>query len=151
MIEICPMTEENYIFAADIERACFTDRPWTSEQFREELDIDFSRTNIAVMDGKAVGFVNIWLTPPTATINNIAVLTKYRRQGIADILMCSALEICRGLEELTLEVRVSNIPAISLYEKNGFKNIGRRRGFYESPVEDAYIMTKYLDGVKYDN
>ena len=144
MISIVPMTEENYEAAAFIEGKCFFDRPWTAEQFREELDIDFSRTFIAFDRENAAGFVNIWLTPPTATINNIAVLPELRRNGIADMLIDRAAEACRGLDELTLEVRVTNTPAISLYEKHGFKNVGRRRDFYENPREDAFIMTKTL-------
>ena len=151
MIELYPMTEDNFTDAAAVEQACFSDRPWTAEQFREELSIDFSRTFIAYLDGgtngvSAAGFVNVWITPPTATINNIAVMPEYRRQGIADLLIERAREVCEGLDELTLEVRVSNTPAISLYEKHGFKNVGRRRNFYENPREDAFIMTRGLRG-----
>ena len=148
MTEIAAMNETNYTDAAFIEGKCFFDRPWTAEQFREELSIDFSRTFIAYEDGAAAGFVNIWLTPPTATINNIAVLPEKRRQGIADMLIERAADVCaeNGIEELTLEVRVSNVPAISLYEKHGFANAGKRRNFYENPREDAYIMTRALRG-----
>ena len=146
MIAISPMNEENYTDAAAIEAECFFDRPWTAEQFKEELDIEFSRTYIAYSGEKAVGFVNLWLTPPTATINNIAVLPSERRMGTADKLFEAAENACEGLEELTLEVRVSNAPAISLYEKHGLKNVGRRRNFYENPREDAFIMTKELRG-----
>ena len=146
MIELYPMTEDNFTDAAAVEQACFSDRPWTAEQFREELSIDFSRTFIAYLDGAAAGFVNVWITPPTATINNIAVMPEYRRRGIADLLIERAREVCGGLDELTLEVRVSNTPAISLYEKHGFRNVGRRRNFYENPREDAFIMTSELRG-----
>ena len=146
MISIVPMNDTNYADAAAIEAECFFDRPWTAEQFREELAIDFSRTYIAYSGSKAVGFVNIWLTPPTATINNIAVLPGERRRGTADMLIETADKACAGLDELTLEVRVSNVPAISLYEKHGFRNVGRRRDFYENPREDAFIMTKQLRG-----
>ena len=147
MIVLRPMNGENYAHAAAVEQTCFLDRPWTAEQFREELSIDFSRTFIAYDGDAAVGFVNIWLTPPTATVNNIAVLPGHRRRGIADLLLDRAAEVCAGLEELTLEVRVSNLPAIGLYEKHGFVNVGRRRNFYENPREDAFIMTKKLSGV----
>ena len=151
MIVLRPMTGTNYDGAAAIEQSCFSDRPWTAEQFREELSIDFSRTFIAYDGENAVGFVNIWLTPPTATVNNIAVLPDHRRRGIADMLLERAAEVCKGLEELTLEVRVSNAPAIALYEKHDFVNVGRRRNFYEDPREDAFIMTKKLCGVIADD
>ncbi|MCR5121493.1 MAG: ribosomal protein S18-alanine N-acetyltransferase [Ruminococcus sp.] len=148
MTDIIPMNNNNYTDAALIERKCFFDRPWTAEQFSEELDIDFSRTFIAYEAGGAAGFVNIWLTPPSATINNIAVLPEMRGRGIADRLMDKAAEVCvsEGIEELTLEVRVTNAPAIALYEKHGLKNVGRRRDFYENPREDAFIMTRQLRG-----
>jgi ribosomal-protein-alanine N-acetyltransferase len=148
MTEIVPMSENNYPDAAFIESKCFFDRPWTANQFREELDINFSRTFIAYEDGNAAGFVNIWLTPPFATINNIAVLPEMRGRGIAGSLIGRAVAVCEseGIDELTLEVRVTNTPAVSLYEKHGFKNVGRRRDFYENPREDAFIMTRPLRG-----
>ncbi len=142
--EILPMTEQNFMDVAKIESECFFDRPWTAEQFREELTLDFSRTFLAVVDGKAAGFVNMWLTPPMAIINNIAVLEPYRRQGIASLLVKAALGECKGCSSLSVEVRVSNTGAIKLYEGYNFSQVGRRRNFYENPREDAYIMTKFM-------
>ena len=144
MTEIVPMSENNYPDAAFIESKCFFDRPWTANQFREELDINFSRTFIAYEDGNAAGFVNIWLTPPFATINNIAVLPEMRGRGIAGSLIGRAVAVCEseGIDELTLEVRVTNTPAVSLYEKHGFVPVGLRRGYYTQPKEDALLMTK---------
>lgn len=144
MIKIAPMTEDNYIAASEIEYACFNDRPWTAEQFREEIGLDFSRTFLAYCGGEAVGFVNMWLSPPVASVNNIAVLEKYRRRGIAGKLIDAALGECGDCSSLTLEVRVSNAAAIALYEKRGFSQVGRRRNFYENPREDALIMTKFM-------
>ena len=144
MTEIRPMSEENYLLAAQIELSCFDDRPWTAEQFHEEISLDFSRTFIAFADGEAAGFVNMWLTPPMAVINNIAVLPGFRRSGIARTLINTALSECGECSSLTLEVRVSNSAAISLYEKLGFTQVGRRRNFYENPREDAFIMTKFM-------
>ncbi len=144
MLDIRPMTEESYNDAAHIEQTCFSDRPWTAEQFREELSLDFSRTFIAYNDGEAAGFVNLWLTPPMALINNIAVLPQFRRQGIAQKLIMKALTTCGECSSLTLEVRESNDSAIKLYEKMEFSQVGRRKRFYENPTEDALIMTKFF-------
>lgn len=149
-IEITPMSEENYDSAAAIESACFDDRPWTAEQFREELALDFSRTFIAFCGGEAAGFVNMWLTPPMAIINNIAVLPQFRRRGIAHALINAALGECKECSSLTLEVRVSNSAAIKLYESLDFSQVGRRKNFYENPREDAYIMTKFMKREKSD-
>jgi ribosomal-protein-alanine N-acetyltransferase len=144
MIEIKPMNEENYAAAAKIEAECFSDRPWTAQQFHEELSLDFSRTFIAFDDGGAAGFLNMWLTPPMAIVNNVAVLENHRRKGIASQLLTRALTECGECSSLTLEVRVSNSAAISLYESFGFSQVGRRRNFYENPREDAFIMTKFM-------
>lgn len=144
MIEIIPMNEENYPEAALIEAECFTDDPWTKEQFREELGLDFSRTFLAYADGEAAGFINMWLTPPMAVVNNIAVREKYRRRGIAGMLINAALGECGGCSSFTLEVRVSNEAAISLYEKHGLSQVGRRKNFYSNPREDAFIMTRFM-------
>lgn len=144
MVDIRPMTADNYTDAADIEQACFSDRPWTAEQFREEVELDFSRTFIAYSEGEAAGFVNMWLTPPMALINNIAVLPQFRRQGIAVALINAALAACGDCSSLTLEVRESNQPAIRLYNKMDFSQVGRRKRFYENPREDALIMTKFF-------
>ncbi len=144
MINIIPMSEENYTQAAAIEAECFNDRPWTAKQFYEELSLDFSRTFIAYYGNQPAGFVNIWLTPPAAIINNIAVCEKYRRKGIASELIKKAVGECKQCSSLSLEVRVSNLPAITLYEKYGFSKVGERKNFYENPVENAYIMTKFM-------
>jgi ribosomal-protein-alanine N-acetyltransferase len=79
-------------------------------------------------------------------ILNIAVLPEHRRTGVAQILLGSAISGAkeRGCEFITLEVRVSNTPAISLYEKNGFAVAGRRKSFYKHPDEDGIIMTRYF-------
>ena len=143
-LALLPMSEENYTAAAQVEAECFADRPWTAEQFHEEITLDFSRTFIAYLGGEPAGFVNIWLTPPMAIINNIAVREGFRRRGIAQAMIKAALGECGECSSLTLEVRVSNQPAIALYEKLGFSQVGTRRNFYENPREDAFIMTKFF-------
>ena len=79
-----------------------------------------------------------------ALINNIAVLPDFRRRGIAQELINAALSVCEDCSSLTLEVRESNEPAISLYKKLDFSQVGRRKRFYENPTEDALIMTKFF-------
>ncbi|MCD8096011.1 MAG: ribosomal protein S18-alanine N-acetyltransferase [Ruminococcus sp.] len=143
LIEIGAMSEENYALAAEIEAECFSDNPWTLNQFHEELSLDFSRTFIAYLDGEAAGFVNMWLTPPLAIINNIAVRADRRRLGIGALLMQRAIDECGECSSLSLEVRVSNSAAISFYDGFGFTQVGLRKNFYSNPKEDAYIMTKF--------
>ncbi len=73
-------------------------------------------------------------------VTNVAVLPEYRRRGIAQRLIFAEFE--NEMDFITLEVRKSNTPAIRLYEKAGFENVGIRPHFYTSPDEDAVIMTK---------
>ena len=75
-------------------------------------------------------------------IDNIAVRPDYRGQGIADALLDVFVRFGRAkLALLTLEVRLTNEPAIQLYYKHGFAQVGRRKDYYENPKEDAIIMT----------
>ena len=143
MTDLIPMNEENFRDAAAIEQVCFTDDPWSEAQFHEELSLDFSRTFIAYSDGQAAGFVNVWLTPPLAIINNIGVLPEFRGKGIAAQLMTAAINCCQGCSGISLEVRVSNEPALALYRKFGFTQVGYRKNFYSNPREDAYVMTLF--------
>ena len=76
-------------------------------------------------------------------VANVAVLPEYRQRGIAGRLIENAVKECveNKAEFLSLEVRVSNYAAISLYEKHCFKKAGERKNFYSAPTENAYIMT----------
>jgi len=80
------------------------------------------------------------------TVANIAVAKDFRRQGVAALLMEHALNQAEesGMYGVTLEVRVSNTPAIKLYERLGFESAGIRPDYYEKPHEDAIIMWKYF-------
>ena len=76
-------------------------------------------------------------------VTNIAVLPAYRRQGIGKKILEHVIKDCESeLEFISLEVRVSNNAAISLYEYFGFETVGTRKRFYTNPHEDALIMTK---------
>ena len=77
--------------------------------------------------------------------HNIAVKAEYRRCGIAEALIYRMVQDCRerGIQAMTLEVRVGNEPAIQLYRKMGFCSVGIRKNFYQKPTEDAIIMWKY--------
>ena len=79
-------------------------------------------------------------------VTNIAVLPEYRRLGIGEKILGYVIDNTKAeLEFISLEVRVSNIAAISLYEKFGFERAGLRKRFYTNPQEDAIIMTKYFN------
>ena len=89
------------------------------------------------------GFVGFWIMAGEAHITNIAVRLPYRRQGIGELLLISAMELATELKShlITLEVRASNLPAQNLYQKCGFTQVGLRRGYYSDNREDAILMS----------
>ena len=89
------------------------------------------------------GFVGFWIMVGEAHITNIAVRVPYRRQGIGELLLISAIDKATELNAhiITLEVRASNTPAQSLYQKCGFTQVGLRRGYYSDNKEDGIIMS----------
>lgn len=90
-----------------------------------------------------VGFIGIWMMADEAHIVTIATRGSHRRQGIGEALLISAIETAQDRAQplVTLEVRVSNDPAIALYEKYGFQEVGRRVRYYSDNHEDAYVFT----------
>ena len=128
---------------AELEKLCFSD-PWSESAFEYELRNPLSLWLVAA-DGDAVaGYVGSQTVMGEADMMNIAVAPAYRRQKIAENLVSQLVESLNEKEakSLTLEVRVSNVPAISLYDKLGFVQVGRRPGYYRNPREDAYILRK---------
>ena len=91
-----------------------------------------------------MGYVGSQTVLDETDMMNIAVLPEARRAGIGERLILSLIEMLkdRGSRSLTLEVRASNTPAISLYEKLGFLQVGRRPNYYRRPREDALILRK---------
>lgn len=90
-----------------------------------------------------LGFAGIWYLFEEAHLTTIAVREANRRQGIGELLLISSIEMAKqlGAETVTLEVRVSNESAQALYEKYGFRKVGRRKGYYTDNGEDGFIMT----------
>ncbi|MCY4625537.1 MAG: ribosomal protein S18-alanine N-acetyltransferase [Chloroflexi bacterium] len=100
------------------------------------------------MDGDGVrqiipGYVGMWFMADEAHITAIAVREQYRGRGIGELLLmgCVELSILRRAREVTLEVRVTNDLAQTLYKKYGFEIVGARKRYYTDNNEDAYIMT----------
>lgn len=131
-----------------IETKCFT-TPWTLTSFKYELEFGQSILRVAVLEKKIIGYVCVRSIFDIANVLNLAVIPEFRQKGIGSMLFQSAIEELRRMEPdvklLTLEVRESNIPAIRLYERAGFKIVSRRKGYYQLPNEDAIIMEKRID------
>lgn len=128
-----------------IERECFS-LPWTKEQLEGQFTDDRHVFLAAVFGGVAAGYVGMAYVLDEGYISNVAVAPEYRRKGVGDALIAAltarAEKLC--LSFVTLEVRQSNAPAISLYKKHGFIAAGLRKNYYERPREDALIMTYFL-------
>lgn len=140
---ITPMTQDNVPFVAEIEKQCFS-KPWSEDGLREELRNSGARFFVYEINGKVAGYMGMHIVLDECYIANIAVLPGYRRQGIGEKLLVygETLAIKENCAFISLEVRISNRTAISLYEKRGFEKMGERKNFYSDPTENALIMTK---------
>ena len=128
---------------AALEKLCFAD-PWSENSVSSELNNDLALWLVAMNDDTVVGYIGSQTVAGETDVMNIAVHPDWRRRGIAQSLIeCLVVELKnRGSEALMLEVRASNAPAIALYEKLGFRQVGRRPNYYRNPKEDALILRK---------
>ena len=120
------------------------DNFWSYNVLKQELENENTIYIIAKDKDEVVGFAGISICLDEATLNNIVVKKTRRGHGLGGELLESLIDICsdRNLKSFTLEVNTKNEPAIHLYEKFGFKNLGSRKKYYNN-TQDAYIMTKY--------
>lgn len=118
--------------------------PWSIESLEKELNNNHAKYIVAKLGDTVIGYGGLWLILDEAHITNIAIHPDYRRHGIADIILDTLIDICKAnsIEGITLEVRNSNMAAISLYKKHGFIVEGIRKNYYDNPKEDGYIMWK---------
>lgn len=125
-----------------IEKLSFA-TPWSREAFVIEMTTNkLAKYIVAEKDGSIVGYAGLWFIIDEGHITNIAVDPQYRGQGIGALLVEELINISekKGITNLTLEVRVSNTAAKSLYKKYGFQDCGIRPGYYADTKEDAIIM-----------
>lgn len=141
-VKLTPMTAEHIPQIAALERACFS-HPWSEDMLREELWNDSAVIIVAEgEDGAVLGYAGLQTVLDEGYINNVAVDERFRRMGVADAIISAFVRFGREkLAFLTLEVRASNAPAIALYAKHGFAEVGRRKNYYDDPREDAVLMT----------
>ena len=144
-MQIEDMTAADLPAILEVENRSFA-RPWTKNMFLEELSGRFSVYRVAIEDGRAVGYMGMWILADEGHITNVAVLPAFRRRGFASALIDDFIALAREkkLVFLTLEVRASNTGAIALYHNKGFVEAGRRKNYYENK-EDAILMTKYFE------
>ena len=130
---------------ARLEKECFS-TPWSEDGLKSELNNAIARFFVATCAGEIAGYVGAHNVLGEVYITNVAVFEKFRRKGVAKKLIDALLETAKAENGnfVTLEVRESNIPAVSLYEKCGFEKVGKRKNFYEKPRENAVLMTYFI-------
>lgn len=128
-----------------LERQCFS-VPWTRDMLFCSLPDERHELLLACGGDELFGYVGLMSVLDEGYISNVAVAPAYRRRGIASALLDALLRRAeeKELAFVSLEVRAGNAPAIALYERFGFAEVGRRRGYYSAPKEDALLMTKML-------
>lgn len=144
-MEIIKMEQGHVAQVAALEAICFRD-PWSEKSVASELNNPLSHWLVAVEDDAVLGYIGSQTVLDESDMMNVAVSPAHRRKGIAEALVLALADALRekGSVKLALEVRASNAPAITLYEKLDFKPIGLRKNYYRNPKEDALILQKEL-------
>ena len=124
------MEERDIPQVAELERLCFS-TPWSENSLKVEET-----------DGKVTAYGGLLQVMEEGDVTNIAVHPQHRLKGSGTRVTEALLEEGRkrGMTTFTLEVRVSNLTAVHVYEKLGFRSVGIRKGFYDAPKEDAMVM-----------
>lgn len=141
--EIRPMTKDDIDNVMIIEEDAFGEGHWERNSFYDEISNNLANYYCLFNDeAKMLGYAGFWHIIDEAHITTIAVKKEYRRNKLGEFLLCHMIDECykKEIKYITLEVRVSNIPAISMYEKYGFKSLGTRKNYYQNNNEDALIM-----------
>ena len=141
MIQIREMQVKDADAVAAIEQQIFS-QPWSRQGFLDAVKLANTVFLVAEENNRIVGYIGMYVAMDEGEITNVAVAPVERCHGIGGMLIAELLKIAenKGIARIVLEVRVSNDSAIRLYERNGFVQCGVRRGFYEFPKEDAYVM-----------
>lgn len=128
-----------------LESVCFSD-PWSLASVESEMKKDSAVFLCAKSGEELCGYASFSHVCGVGSINNVAVAPFFRGQGIGRRLVAALMEKAQklSLNELTLEVRETNLPARKLYESLGFAPAGRRKGFYAHPAEDAILLTWHI-------
>lgn len=125
----------------EIERASFP-VPWSERAFEEEINREISNLWALILRQRVYAYICFWMFDKEIHILNFAVHPQKRREGLGRHLLMMVIDTgaACGIEKIWLEVRPTNVPALSIYKKFGFKDVGRRVGYYSDSREDAIIM-----------
>ena len=147
IVRVEPMRLEDLDDVLAIERVSFTN-PWTRHAFVHELEGNRVAHLWVARDGeRVIGYLCLWHVADEVHITNLAVQPACRHQGVGRQLLGTLLELYRrrGASRVVLEVRPSNAEARQLYRGFGFRQVGRRKGYYFDTGEDALLLEARLD------
>ena len=145
--KVLPVTSDHIPGIAEVEKTCFA-QPWGVQSLTAELTKGNAVLFVAQSsDGEIIGWAGLEHICGEGSVTNVAVLPQVRRHGVGQALTGALLEEAArlALDWLMLEVRISNVAAVSLYQKLGFEPVGIRPNFYDFPREDAMLMRHTLD------
>lgn len=142
---IRPATAEDIKYIADEESAVFRD-PWSEASITSLIGDSYHTVLIAELEGSAAGYAIVSAIAGEGELLRVAASPCHRRAGIGGALLDEAIagRKADGDEVMFLEVRASNVPAISLYTSRGFEVYATRRNYYKNPTEDAVMMRLVL-------
>ena len=150
-VKLKPMEKSDIDDVIAIEQSAYGNHHWSKDSFLSELSNELAKYfSVFNEEKKLIAYCGCWQILEEAHITNIAVAPEYRRRHIGELLLKTIIDECykNMVKFITLEVRVGNISAISLYEKYGFKSLGIRKGYYQDNNEDALIM--WTENIFYD-
>lgn len=141
-----PMLAEDIPEVVELEKASFT-MAWSETSFFNEIKKPGSISLVARAGSRIIGYICAGIVIDEAHILTLSVHPDYRGRGVASALVSGITDriLDEGCRFIYLEVRASNSPARSMYEKFHFEVIGTRKNYYIAPVEDALIMLRRLE------
>ena len=141
IVEVRPMRSTDLPRVMQLELETFT-MPWSESTFRGLLRRKDSDLYVAEYGGLVVGYSVFWAVTDQGELGNVAVAKESRGLGVGKKLIEAVLAraSARGVREVFLEVRKSNVGAQSLYKAFGFYEVGKRKNYYLAPSEDALVM-----------
>ncbi len=145
--QLVPMDKSHLSQVAELDKEYFS-RPWSQDSWESELyNTTVSLVVAETEEGYVLGYGVLGVILDEGCLEKLAVRAECRRQGVAQAILGSYLRYGEeNLAFITLEVREDNAPAIALYAKNGFTEVGRRKNYYSEVHKDAILMTREFQG-----
>lgn len=150
-IYITKMVKNDIEQVAKLAEQAYGEHHWSKASFYDELSNNLAYYFCAKnKNNELLGYIGYWQIIDEAHITTVAVKKEYQRNSIGEALVTSVIDTCLKsmVKYLTLEVRISNEPAINLYKKYGFQSLGVRKCYYQDNNEDALIM--WTENIFYD-